>query len=98
MPLEATSECRYTVRGMAAGMPAAASQVQTVAQSAIIHSTETFCSIAPEGVVSRRGLPSQVRSSASCKFAVSLSLELLEAGLSRKLGIALHVVSGYFSA
>ena len=32
------------------------------------------------------------------KFALLVSLELLTAGLACKLNIALHVVSGYFSA
>ena len=39
-----------------------------------------------------------VRFCTSCKFALPVSLEQLKAGLACKLNIALHVVSGYFSA
>ena len=49
-------------------------------------------------VVSCWGLTYQVRFSASCKFAVSVSLEQLKAGLACKLTFDLHVVSGCFSA
>ena len=54
--------------------------------------------IAPEGVVSRLGLTYHVPFCAGCKFAVSVSLKLLKAGLACKWDIALHVATGYFSA
>ena len=56
------------------------------------------CSIAPEGVLSRWGVTYRVRFCAGRKCAVWVWIGLLPAGPACEWGMALHVVSGHFSA